>query len=189
VKAKKIIAYGRPSVDRNLFEILVEGIRVWQGRDPELSRAYEVVFVGETFDSSYLAALENARCAGKLSLADYAALLNEAAIGVSLMMSPHPSYPPLEMASAGCVTITNSYEAKDLTRRGAGFISLGHVTPDSLADALEVALPRVMLDVRTPLVTMQDVPTDVPVVDYQAVARLLDDADTMRCAMALAQAP
>jgi hypothetical protein len=58
-----------------------------------------------------------------------------------------------------------------------------------LADALEVALPRVMLDVRTPLVTMQDVPTDVPVVDYQAVARLLDDADTMRCAMALAQAP
>jgi len=189
VKAKKIIAYGRPSVDRNLFEILVEGIRVWQGRDPELSRAYEVIFVGETFDSSYLAALENARCAGKLSLADYAALLNEAAIGVSLMMSPHPSYPPLEMASAGCVTITNSYEAKDLTRRGAGFISLGHVTPDSLADALEVALPRVMLDVRTPLVTMQDVPTDVPVVDYQAVARLLDDADTMRCAMALAQAP
>ena len=33
------------------------------------------------------------------------------------MLSPHPSYPPLEMAEAGVTTITNCYGGKDLRRR------------------------------------------------------------------------
>ena len=55
--------------------------------------------------------------AGKLSLQAYGALLNQCAIGISLMLSPHPSYPPLEMAHSGILTITNSF-AEKIFRRG-----------------------------------------------------------------------
>ena len=36
------------------------------------------------------------------------------AIGISLMVSPHPSYPPLEMAHLGMLVLTNGFGAKDL---------------------------------------------------------------------------
>lgn len=36
---------------------------------------------------------------GKLTLEKYAEILAESSVGVSLMCSPHPSYPPLEMAA------------------------------------------------------------------------------------------
>ena len=37
------------------------------------------------------------------------------AIGISLMVSPHPSYPPLEMAHLGMLVLTNGFGAKDLS--------------------------------------------------------------------------
>jgi SAM-dependent methyltransferase len=173
VKQKKILAYGRPSVPRNLFETIVESARVWQGRNPEENCTYEIVFAGEAVDSSCLGELENARAVGKLSLKDYALQLNEAAIGISIMISPHPSYPPLEMAAAGCVTITNRYDQKDLSRRADNIISLDEVTPGTLADALNVAISRVRLNATTPLAMIRDIQTGISRVDYHAVATLL----------------
>lgn len=35
--------------------------------------------------------------------------------GISLMSSPHPSYPPLEMSVFGIKVITNNYSNKDLS--------------------------------------------------------------------------
>ena len=174
LKERKILIYGRPSTARNLFEIIVEGARIWQGRNPEANSTYELIFAGEEFDSTLLAELENARLVGKVSLTDYATLLNEAAIGLSLMVSPHPSYPPLEMAAAGCVTITNDYETKDLTRRADNIISLGVITPDKVADALDTAVLRARLRVTTPLVTIRDVPTEIPRIDYDLIAQALE---------------
>ena len=83
-----ILAYGRPSVNRNCFELLCEGMRVWQSRNPGEHSKYEIVFAGEEFDQSQLAGLLNARNVGKLPLEGYAAMLNQAALGISLMVSP-----------------------------------------------------------------------------------------------------
>jgi lipopolysaccharide biosynthesis protein len=178
VKQKKIVAYGRPSAARNLFETIVEGVRTWQGRDPEANSAYTVAFRGEEFSGAHLAEIENARALGKNSLKEYAELLNEAAIGISLMLSPHPSYPPLDMATAGCVTISNSYEAKDLRGRANNLIPLDDVTPERLADALDAAVTRARFDVLTPLVTIRNIATEVPPVDYTILARLLSEGDS-----------
>ena len=52
---------------------------------------------------------------GKLTLDEYARVLSESAIGISLMVSPHPSYPPLEMAAFGAIVITNGYQNKNLS--------------------------------------------------------------------------
>ena len=38
--------------------------------------------------------------------------MKRASIGISLMESPHPSYPPIEMALFGVNVITNIYESK-----------------------------------------------------------------------------
>jgi beta-1,2-rhamnosyltransferase WsaF-like protein len=56
------------------------------------------------------------------------------------MLSPHPSYPPLEMAEAGVLTITNKYGCKDLSRRFADVISIEQADPELLAEAIEVAV-------------------------------------------------
>lgn len=174
VKKPKIIVYGRPTVARNLFWSLVEGICVWQSRNPPINSSYQIVFAGEEFSTTYLEKLENARVVGKLDLKGYAELLNDAAIGISLMLSPHPSYPPLEMAAAGCITITNGYEGKDLTQRADNIISLGAISPENLADALDAAVGRVNFSAVTPLAMVRDIVTKVPRVDYNIIADLLD---------------
>lgn len=156
-KAKKIIVYGRPSVDRNCFELIVEGIRLWQSRDPLKNTQYQVVFAGEDFSESLISELENCHVAGKLPLDHYADLLNSSAMGISLMVSPHPSYPPLEMAKAGCITITNTYENKNLSERAPNILSLNALVPDSVADKLDEAV--VLVNTRT----VTDLPDFVPV--------------------------
>lgn len=47
------------------------------------------------------------------SQADYAELLRSSDLGLALMYTPHPSLVPIEMAAAGMVTVTNTFENKD----------------------------------------------------------------------------
>ena len=42
----------------------------------------------------------------------YATLLREHDVGLALMYTPHPSLVPIEMASAGMLTVTNTFENK-----------------------------------------------------------------------------
>ncbi len=60
------------------------------------------------------------------------------------MVSPHPSYPPLEMAIMGLAVITNSFDCKDISKHHPGIHSLDEPDPATLA--LEVA--RALRDVR-----------------------------------------
>lgn len=136
-KENQILVYARPSVQRNLFEIIVEGLHLWQKMNPQVANQYEIVLAGEPFDNGLISHLINARVVGKMSLEMYALNLARSRIGVSLMESPHPSYPPLEMAFAGCKVVTNSYEGKNLEKRSNNIISLDPITPISLSDAID----------------------------------------------------
>jgi hypothetical protein len=165
-----ILVYGRPGVSRNCFELLCEGIRRWQARSPRKNSGYKIVFAGEDFDSAQMGALLNAENVGKLSLEEYADMLNKAAIGISLMVSPHPSYPPLEMATAGCVTITNAYEGKDLSRRAENIISLDSLTPECLADCIDTAVSRVVYKLKKQTCEMKALETLAPAADFNHIA-------------------
>jgi hypothetical protein len=55
------------------------------------------------------------------------------------MASPHPSYPPLEMAHFGMRTITNSYANKNLSLAHENIISIPDVAPATIASALAAA--------------------------------------------------
>ena len=49
----------------------------------------------------------------------YAELLREHDVGLALMYTPHPSLAPIEMAAAGMLTVTNTFETKTAAALGA----------------------------------------------------------------------
>jgi hypothetical protein len=72
----------------------------------------------------------------------YAEFLRKHDLGLSLMLSPHPSLVPLEMASAGMVTVTNSYANKTPESLAAISANLhaGEPTREGLREALRDAI-------------------------------------------------
>ena len=52
------------------------------------------------------------------------------------MISPHPSYQPLEMSTFGIKTITNTFDCKDLKEFNSNIISLDRYSAEDIAEAL-----------------------------------------------------
>jgi hypothetical protein len=122
--------------------MICEGLHRWQQRDPIRASCWHIILLGEEFEEPLLYPVQNARIEGKLSLEEYADYLNRASVGVSLMISPHPSYPPLEMAEAGLEIITNAFNAKDLRLRFPNIVSIDHLTACTLSEAIEQTVAR-----------------------------------------------
>lgn len=137
VREKIILFYARPSTARNCFESGIDGLSLWARRNPEKANDWKVYCIGEAFDPALASDLPNYVVTGKMSLDDYASLLSKASVGVSLMISPHPSYPPLEMAYSGVRTITNRYPGKDLSLRSDLITSIDLPVPELIANAIE----------------------------------------------------
>jgi O-antigen biosynthesis protein len=140
-RARRIVVYGRPGIPRNCFSALLKGLRLWSQRYPEF-KDWEVLSVGLPHRPFLLGDGRKMRSIGKLSLEAYAELLRETAVGVSLMSSPHPSYPPLEMAHFGVLTITNRYANKDLSSSHGNIISLDDIRAETIGEALALACRR-----------------------------------------------
>lgn len=136
IKRKRILVYGRPKTDRNAFELIVEGLREWVKSSPASSQ-WEILGAGESFKPVYLGRTSHLTSLGKLSLDDYATVLASTYAGISLMVSPHPSYPPLEMAAFGASVITNSFSNKDLSDFSENMISIHAITPQAIARELD----------------------------------------------------
>ena len=79
---------------------------------------------------------------GKVGLPEYAALMRESAIGIGLMLSPHPSYPPLEMAAFGMRVLTNRFEGKALGEQHPNIHDLLEPTPQAIAAGLTELVSR-----------------------------------------------
>jgi hypothetical protein len=140
-REKVLMFYGRPSVHRNLFEIICNALVLWQNRNPVSSSSWRIISLGEEYPKEWLNPIQNVDVLGKLTLEQYSYWLSRSSIGVSLMLSPHPSYPPLEMAEAGLMTITNDYAFKSMGKR-FDLLSLPYVTEETLADCIEACVSR-----------------------------------------------
>ncbi len=140
-RKRQILFYGRPSVERNAFPLIVQGLRHWQQTDTR-SADWRIISMGEPHPPVLLATKRACEVKGKLNLNDYANLMSESAIGISLMVSPHPSYPPLEMAAFGMRVVTNSFGAKHLDRWSNHIYSLTDATPEKLSATLSSLIDR-----------------------------------------------
>ena len=139
----RIVVYGRPSVGRNLFHVALRGVALWDGarRTQGDLRELDVISVGEPEQFRYRIGERLVRTPGVLGWDAYLELLATAHLGVSLMASPHPSYPPLEMAASGLVVVTNRWGPKDLGGLSERLVSCEPDASD-VARALAVAAQR-----------------------------------------------
>jgi hypothetical protein len=137
----RVLLYGRPSVPRNLFETALRGLAAWL-RTRESRRPVEVISAGEQHDDVPLGDGAVVRSVGQLPWDRYTEELSQSHVGLSLMLSPHPSYPPLEMAAAGLVVVTNRYANKDLTPLSPRIVSCDATSLD-VAAGLRAAEQRV----------------------------------------------
>jgi len=104
--------YARPGNGRNLFIRGMEAISaaLEQGvLDPKL---WDFCFVGRDLDEIILPCGVSPKIYQSLPWSDYVALVRQVDLGLSLMYTPHPSYPPLDLAAAGAVVVTNRYGLK-----------------------------------------------------------------------------
>ncbi len=132
---RRLALYGRPEVERNMFPLAIEalsGLIEHLGLTPE---DIEVVSVGLHHAPVLLPNKVALHSLGKLPFEAYPGWLREVDVGLSLMFSPHPSHPPLEMAASGVRVVTNSFGPKDLSQFSPAILS---VPPE--AEALIEAL-------------------------------------------------
>jgi hypothetical protein len=136
-----ILLYGRPEVTRNLFELAVLSIDHFFKNYPDYrDKVGEIISVGEKhgpIDGDGL----DIESRGKLPLRDWARLARDSDIGISLMLSPHPSYPPLEMVASGMVVVTNRIYNKDLSKVSGNFIA-AEMSVEDIAAAIKNAVER-----------------------------------------------
>lgn len=146
-ETKRLLFYGRPEghARRNVFEIGILGLKAAIANGV-FDNDWEFHGVG-TLGPDYDVDLGHGRVmklSGTLPQSDYGKALGEFDIGLSLMLAPHPSILPFEMASAGQIVVTNTYESRtcDVLRAISPNIEPCEADPFAIAEALETAVQR-----------------------------------------------
>jgi len=119
-----LLVHWRPHIERNLGPIVASALAQWLEQNPYSAQRWRILGVGQDADDVRLTDWRSMTSLGKVTLSQYKTLLRRAKVGLCLMLSPHPSYPPLEMAAFGMRVITNSFGSKDLSRFGSGIESV-----------------------------------------------------------------
>jgi Methyltransferase domain len=104
--------YARPNNPRNLYWRGLEAI-VASVEDGMLDPAtWDIYFVGRDLADMELPRRMRPHIAQTLSWRDYAQLVRTMDVGLSLVDTPHPSYPPLDLALGGAIVVTNRHGTK-----------------------------------------------------------------------------
>ncbi len=139
-QTRRLLFYARPEehAARNLFELGVLALSRAVG-DGAFS-GWELRGIGSVTPGGRLALGGGAtlELLPRSSQDDYARLLSEHDVGLALMYTPHPSLVPIEMASAGMLTVTNTFENK--TAEALAEISPNLIAAAPAVDALAEAL-------------------------------------------------
>lgn len=134
-RKKQILIYGRPGTQRNAFELIVASLNEWCKKQND-AKEWTIISAGEEFADVELCNGQKIKAVGKLPLDEYGKMMLETKVGISLMVSPHPSYPPLEMSTFGVKVITNTYGNKNLETFNDNIVSLSNCSSNAVADKL-----------------------------------------------------
>ena len=138
---RRLLFYARPEphAARNMFELGVLALSR-AARDGAFAGGWKLHGIG-TVDRGRRISLGGGAALQLLPRSDqrfYAGVLREHDVGLALMYTPHPSLVPLEMASAGMLTVTNSFENK--TPEAMTAISSNLITVDPTVQGVVVGL-------------------------------------------------
>jgi hypothetical protein len=129
--------YARPRHVRNLYDRGVEVINAALERGVLDPAQWRFHFVGSHLEEVTLARGVQPLLHQGLDWTEYARLARQADLGLSLMYTPHPSYPPLDLAASGAVCVTNAYGLKQSLDRYSRNILCTDIGVDSLVAELQ----------------------------------------------------
>ena len=173
-KKKQILIYGRPSTDRNAFSLIISALKKWVWLQTDIEE-WEILSAGEKHRTIDLGNGKEVISVGKLTIEQYANVLAESFAGISLMASPHPSYPPLEMAVYGVRVITNQYENKNLSSFNQNIISLSDISVISIARNLQNICDQYVREVVNEIVNTEYIENEVPFAFVNQIRHILDE--------------
>ncbi|MGY4350480.1 glycosyltransferase involved in cell wall biosynthesis [Bradyrhizobium sp. GM7.3] len=145
-KKKVLLFYARPNIARrNLFELGLVALRRAVASGAIDKNNWEVWAMGENIPPIALGEGVMLNPLPWMGFDEYAGRVRTADLMLSLMLSPHPSYPPLEMAASGKLVVTNSFSVKTAERMRAlsPNIIVAEPNAESVGQAIENAAGRI----------------------------------------------
>jgi hypothetical protein len=137
-RPKRLLFYARPTNTRNLFGLGLMALRR-ASADPAFS-GWDFVAIGGrgSVPSMDLGGGHTLRPAAWMDYEGYARSLREADVLLCPMLSPHTSYPVLEMAASGGLSVTNTFATK--TRDALEKLSDNIVATEPTVEAMAAGL-------------------------------------------------
>jgi O-antigen biosynthesis protein len=141
---RRLVFYGRPNAPRNLWPIGCAVLARAVSDGLLDADSWEIVSMGEPVPAVDLGRGVVMRSQPWLGYDAYAASLRRADVGLSLMLSPHTSYPPLELAACGVPVVTTTFGPKTPERLSALCPNIIGAEPalDALLRGLRDAIAR-----------------------------------------------
>ncbi|MGB1207938.1 MAG: glycosyl transferase family 1 [Paracoccaceae bacterium] len=130
---RRLALYGRPEVARNMYPVALQALANFieaEALDPD---QIELVSIGMAHQPVKMPRGVTLESLGKLPWNEYPTYLGDVDVGLSLMYSPHPSHPPLEMAASGVRVVTNVFGPKDLSSLSSAITAVAPTIPDITA--------------------------------------------------------
>jgi len=103
----KLFFYSRPNNPRNLYAVGVEMLKKAVERGIIDTDEWDIYCVGQNSPVITFSNGAKTQNLGQLSWTEYAEFLTDVDLGLCLMYTPHPSYPPFDVASSGGVVLSN----------------------------------------------------------------------------------
>jgi hypothetical protein len=138
-----LVFYTRPfTAPRNLFPLGLAALRKAHADGLFDSAKWRFIAIGDLLPPTLIAPGVLLESTPWVSIDDYAKTIRSADVLLSLMASPHPSYPPLEAAVAGARVVTNTWVAKDASQLREVIPSVFPAEPSlpALTAALKLAI-------------------------------------------------
>lgn len=134
----QFLFYARPGNLRNLYYRGLEAIDLAVNRKILDTQRWDFTFVGRDLEAVALSDGTLPRLLSNLNWADYCELVRTCDVGLTLMYTPHPSYPPLDIAASGGIAVTNTFANKHSLDRYSDNI----ICTEPTVEALVIAIAR-----------------------------------------------
>jgi WsaF, C-terminal domain/WsaF, N-terminal domain/Methyltransferase domain len=105
--------YARPNNDRNLYWRGLEVVDAAMREGILSPSEWNIHFVGRELPDMELPGGVRPIVSSKLPWLEYAELVSQMDLALCLMDTPHPSYPPIDLAASGAVVVTNAHGPKE----------------------------------------------------------------------------
>ncbi|BAB76187.1 glycosyltransferase [Anabaena sp. FACHB-709] len=137
--SKRVFFYGRPGHPRNGFELAVEAMRKLKTR---YGSQIEILSAGANWNPKEYGLEGVIENLGLLSYEETGNLYRSCHIGLSMMMTKHPSYLPFEMMACGVLVVSNINSSTQWLLKDRENCLLSHPSASCIAETISEAIDK-----------------------------------------------